>query len=237
MDNESIINMNSLIKSGLLNQSNYMYFDQKNGFGEHKPLAIELLKKTVSILDEFNINYFLISGTLLGYVRHNDFIPWDDDIDLIVDKTILEKLPLIYSKYKSDLIFINRENFLIKLCSRKGIEVNNKHINRYVINPYDKYKWPFIDLFIYDYNSPELQSKPQIQHQTNIIKFFDKKWLANYFFPCKTVDFLGCHVKIPNNPDYFLRINFGNDYMTTLKSNKYNHRQEIPNGKVKEIKK
>ncbi len=223
MDNKSVINMNNLAKSGLLNQSNYLYFDQRNGFGEYKPLAIELLKKTISILDEFNINYFLISGTLLGYVRHNDFIPWDDDIDLIVDKTILEKLPSIYTKYKSDLIFINRENFLIKLCSRKGIEVNNKHINRFVINPLDRYKWPFIDLFIYDYT-------PQF------MTFFEKKWLNSYFFPSKNVEFLGSMVKIPNNPDYFLRINFGNDYMTTLKSNKYNHRKEIPNGKVKEIK-
>mgnify|MGYP006925705995 CR=1 FL=1 len=169
----------------------------------------------------------------IGYRLKSGWVP-GQDIDLIVDKTILEKLPLIYSKYKSDLIFINRENFLIKLCSRKGIEVNNKHINRYVINPYDKYKWPFIDLFIYDYNSPELQSKPQIQHQTNIIKFFDKKWLEE-LYSNSLYDTIYNYVAGLTYD--FLRINFGNDYMTTLKSNKYNHRQEIPNGKVKEIKK
>ena len=66
-------------------------FSDKYGFGEHKQEAIELLKKTIDILNEFDIKYFIISGTLLGYVRHKDIIPWDDDIDLIVDKNIIEK--------------------------------------------------------------------------------------------------------------------------------------------------
>jgi lipopolysaccharide cholinephosphotransferase len=61
------------------------YFNSELGFGKSKQTAIELLKITIDILNEFNINYFLISGTLLGYARHNDFIPWDDDIDLIVE--------------------------------------------------------------------------------------------------------------------------------------------------------
>ena len=66
----------------------FKYFNSKYGFHEYKETAIQLLKDTISILDKYNINYFLISGTLLGYVRHNDLIDWDDDIDLIVDRKI-----------------------------------------------------------------------------------------------------------------------------------------------------
>ena len=40
------------------------YFDDKNGFGKYKETAIDLLKETIKFLDEFNINYFLISGTI-----------------------------------------------------------------------------------------------------------------------------------------------------------------------------
>ena len=77
------------------------HFSEINGFGEHRKEAINLLHTTIDILEEFNINYFLISGTLLGYVRHNDFIPWDDDIDLIVDETILDKFDEILKKYSN----------------------------------------------------------------------------------------------------------------------------------------
>ena len=211
----------------LLSRENIKYFDSSNGFGKYKPVAIELLRKTVEVLEEFNINYFLISGTLLGYIRHNDFIPWDDDIDLIVDKSILEKLPLIYQKYHSNFIFIKKENYLIKLCSRNGINVNNKDIDigRYLLNRMDSYRWPFIDLFIYDHN-------PKMHY----LKFFNKQWNDQGFLPGKKVDFLGFKVNIPSVPEYFLRLNFGHDYMTTFRSNSYNHRQEIENGSVKEIK-
>lgn len=46
----------------------------------------EILKDLVYVLDKNNINYYLAYGTLLGAVRHQGSIPWDNDIDIFMTK-------------------------------------------------------------------------------------------------------------------------------------------------------
>jgi len=191
-------------------------FNEKHGFAEYSEIAIKLLKKTISILNNHKINHFLISGTLLGYVRHNGFIPWDDDMDILVDNNILLKLDAILEENREQICIVKKDNH-IKVCFiDHGIDVLGAWSgfwNQYVLNTGAKYKWPFIDLFVYD-------------ETAECLEFFGKAWELGKFFPPTKVDFLGVDAFIPNTPEYFLTMNFGSDYMEVYKSNRYIHKKE-----------
>ena len=44
------------------------------------------------LCSELNIPYMLTGGTALGAVRHGGFIPWDDDVDMVVERKYIERL-------------------------------------------------------------------------------------------------------------------------------------------------
>ena len=50
----------------------------------HQELLLEMLKDFDAVCRRHHISYQLFAGTALGAVRHHGFIPWDDDIDVIL---------------------------------------------------------------------------------------------------------------------------------------------------------
>ena len=59
---------------------------------EYKNVLLEAMLKIDRICRENNFWYSIVYGTLLGSVRHQGFIPWDDDMDIAMLRSDYEKL-------------------------------------------------------------------------------------------------------------------------------------------------
>ena len=87
---------------------------------------LKILKAFIKICEEHHLKYFIIYGSFLGAVRHQGFIPWDDDIDVAMPRPDYEKffeiansvLPedLYASSYKDGESHVT---VCSKLCNKK----------------------------------------------------------------------------------------------------------------------
>lgn len=67
-----------------MGESTLMQAGELASLEEHQKALFVLLQEFDRVCKELDVTYFLFAGTLLGSVRHKGFIPWDDDLDVIM---------------------------------------------------------------------------------------------------------------------------------------------------------
>ena len=75
---------------------------------------LEILKDFADLCKKNHLRYCLYGGTLLGAVRHGGFIPWDDDIDLLMPWNDYNRFLKIYSKQLPEKYFV--QNYQTDPC-------------------------------------------------------------------------------------------------------------------------
>jgi lipopolysaccharide cholinephosphotransferase len=63
---------------------------------ELKEIEFDILKVFDDFCKENNIRYFLAYGTLLGAIRYKKFIPWDDDVDLLIPREDYDRMITLF---------------------------------------------------------------------------------------------------------------------------------------------
>ena len=138
---------------------------------------VRMLKVVDGICRENGLQWWLSSGTLLGAARHKGFIPWDDDLDIVLLKEDYDKLEKVLCNMESDeFVFhcmktdVEYVNVFGKFRKRQGrIQSKNRR--------YNYYRWAGIGLDIFAIEKTNAFSAhvskflyQEIQHLTSYVR-------------------------------------------------------------------
>lgn len=87
--------------------------------GKNKKNAEFLLHDITLILENFNVNYFLEGGTLLGIYRENRLLPWDSDVDISILSDELTKMSNVFKT-------LEKNNYRIRIRTFEKDDVHFK---------------------------------------------------------------------------------------------------------------
>ena len=65
---------------------------------DHQKFLLKLLQEIDDICQKYHITYYLGGGTTIGAVRHEGFVPWDDDADVLMTRNEWKKFVQAFQK-------------------------------------------------------------------------------------------------------------------------------------------
>lgn len=115
----------------------------------HQMKMLDILNIVVEICNRNNIEYWLSCGTLLGAIRHNGFIPWDDDLDIeVLNRDYKKLLKCLEQELPSNLkLQTNSSDWDYPAVYAKVKDENTKIFESNNIDSQYKYRGIYIDIF------------------------------------------------------------------------------------------
>lgn len=159
------------------------------------PTAEKALKEIKQILDEMGITFFLHSGVCLGAIRGNGIIPWDDDLDL----GVVIGLNGFTKDLVGTMVSTFRENGFIS-----GVRLQDSHISIPLLKS-------------------SVRTDLQCHHIINgsVLHYPGIVIPLKLFTDLKEIDFLGDKYLVPNPPEEYLRLKYGDGWVVPKKIGSY----------------
>ena len=164
-------------------------------FEESKNIMIKTLESIDKCCRENNINYSICWGTMIGAIRHHGFVPWDDDVDIMMHRDDYNRFFNVYKDPDYKLYTPLKNKNCLLLLSR----VYNKNTEVF-FNYYSKsYFGLWISIFPYD-NAPDSDLEKWEMKRTfwtHLYHLKTMRYLTNESIIRKTIK---CLVKLPLLP-------------------------------------
>lgn len=162
--------------------SNYLITDEDLKILHN--VLLEMLTDLDSICRENGIKYSLSGGTMLGAIRHQGFIPWDDDVDILMPYEDYHRfIEIVKKKYSNkysiaDIRERTASTLFVKFCKKgtKFVQINN------VGTPFADNI--FIDIFPAEYCPDNEKERKKRGREFNLYRKM-KRCVVSYKYPSK----------------------------------------------------
>ena len=179
------------------------------GFFDERELIIRHIHDFFETVNARRIRASIMFGTLLGKLRHNDFVPWDDDVDIVVFdfEAFLEQCApeLERQGYTVQRDVSDGKRVGCRIFREDSLRVPSK----------SRLRFPWIGIWEHEVGEDGLIALPPE----------DVRYRPEDFLPLEQTDFLGVSVGVPHNPTAVLNTYFGSsDWMEVCQLPYRDHR-------------
>lgn len=96
-----MVDLNIELPAGFLNEEERCGYNISSEMKKVWAVQLDLLNKLDEVCRKHGLVYYADSGTLLGVVRHKGYIPWDDDIDIVMMRKDYNRLLELEDEFKN----------------------------------------------------------------------------------------------------------------------------------------
>lgn len=148
---------------------------------------LEILADFKLVCEKYNLHYMLSGGSVLGAIRHKGFIPWDDDIDLMMYRKDYDKLDEAFKETFGDKYIVkSNENDKKFVGKMKKIYLKNTKFVELEKENYPEENCLFVDVFAID-NIPEGKIARKIRGAIHDFAFLATGAIYCFRYPSATI--------------------------------------------------